>query len=518
MIDFSNSYIPIFFHIPKNAGSFVRSWQKTILENESKDRSFLRSIIVTNENKEHILKLEVLDDQSITDNEAFIKNKYYDKNALEINLSEFKEVKRKSKIKVFSASILSFGFIIHSDLINFIKNTWDRDIKSYMILRDPLQNEWSFYNYITSQLCQHEKRSDEIKSKSFREYLLSEEMSDSWLIRSLVGVKENVDQDDFNKVIKILDNIKIFNIKKSSDVVKTMFKDCYDIDVDVNHNAAINRNESKIPMPSLKEIGLDIVEIFKEKKKYEYKIYNKYAFNSDSEELFENKPNNVKKQNSFFCQNMEFNDHKVIGTWDLSECIDDYLGNTDFKNKRVIDVGAGSGYNSFYMERMGAEVVSHEIPNGNFWDLFKHPNSKKIDKNFNQAMLNGYWYAHEKYGSKNNLFLWDIYKDIPDEVGSFDIAVFSMVLSHFRDPFLALMNVLYKTKEKAILVNTFSEQSSTTGFFYGEEGLWWELSKQCTHCFMEKIGFKLKSEKIVLPYNNDEEQTKEYKCLVFERY
>ena len=167
---------------------------------------------------------------------------------------------------------------------------------------------------------------------------------------------------------------------------------------------------------------------------------------------------------------------------------------------------------------MGAKVVSHEIPNGNFWDFFKHPNSQKIDKNFNQAMLNGYWYAHEKYKSKNDLFLWDIYKDIPDEVGSFDIAVFSMVLSHFRDPFLALMNVLYKTKEKAILINTFTEQPTTTGFFYGEDGLWWELSKQCIHCFMEKVGFRLTSEKIVLPYNNDERQTKEYKCLVFERF
>ena len=517
MIDFLKT-IPIFFHVPKNAGTFVRSWQKTILENESEDRSLLRSIIVTNENKEQILELQVLDDNLITENKVFLKNQHYDKKALEISLCDFKLLDKKEEIKVFSASVLSFGFSVQSDLIQFIKKTWSRNVKLYIILRDPLENEWSFYNYVTTRLCQHEKKPDALKSKSFKEYLLSEEMSDSWLIHNLTKVNGDITESDFNNTVDLLDEFGIFNIKQSSKLIKTMFKDCYGINVDINHNATINKNQSKNPILKKEELGLDLIEKFKKKKKYEYKLYERYTSNANSESFFSKKPKTIKIEECFFCHNMNFGKEKLVGTWDVSRCIIDYLGNTDFKNKRVIDVGAGSGYNSFYMEQMGAKVVSHEIPNGNFWDFFKHPNSQKIDKNFNQAMLNGYWYAHEKYKSKNDLFLWDIYKDIPDEVGSFDIAVFSMVLSHFRDPFLALMNVLYKTKEKAILINTFTEQPTTTGFFYGEDGLWWELSKQCIHCFMEKVGFRLTSEKIVLPYNNDERQTKEYKCLVFERF
>jgi len=517
MIDFLKP-IPIFFHVPKNAGTFVRWNNKIILYNECKYKSCLRTIIIKNENKEQILELQVLDQKKITKNKIFLRDKNSELESLEVSLEDFVFLEEKKDLEVFSASILDSGFLMHDFLINLIEATWSRKSLSYMILRDPLENEWSFYNYITTRLCQKEETAYQIKSNSFKEYITSDEMSDSWLIRNLTKVDGDIKEEHFDKVIEILNNINIFNIKQSSSAVKTMIKDCYGISVDIKHNTIINKNKSKSPMIKKEDIGMEILRKFEQKKQYEYKIFNKYGLNLQFSRFFQNKEENIKKEDCFFCHDMTFNEEKVNGTWDLSKCIDSYLGRVNLKNKRVIDVGAGSGYPSFYMEKMGAEVVSHELPNGNFWDLLKHPNSKGVNPKLNEPIINAYWYAHEKYKSKNDLFLWDIYKDLPEEIGSFDVAVFSMVLSHFRDPFLALMNVLYRTKEKAILINTFTEQPTTTGFFYGEDGLWWELSKQCIHCFMEKVGFRLISEEIVLPYNNEEKQEKLYKCLVFERF
>jgi predicted nicotinamide N-methyase len=38
--------------------------------------------------------------------------------------------------------------------------------------------------------------------------------------------------------------------------------------------------------------------------------------------------------------------------------VDPYLGNFDFVGKRVLDVGAASGFLTFEMEKRGAEVVA----------------------------------------------------------------------------------------------------------------------------------------------------------------
>jgi hypothetical protein len=61
----------------------------------------------------------------------------------------------------------------------------------------------------------------------------------------------------------------------------------------------------------------------------------------------------------------------VGGAWDLRETIDDYLAGFRFAGKRVLDVGAASGFPSFEMEmeRRGAEVVSFDMSPDGRWDI-----------------------------------------------------------------------------------------------------------------------------------------------------
>ena len=48
------------------------------------------------------------------------------------------------------------------------------------------------------------------------------------------------------------------------------------------------------------------------------------------------------------------------GAWDLRGQESAYLGGVDLSGKRVLELGPATGYLTFYMERMGAEVVSFE--------------------------------------------------------------------------------------------------------------------------------------------------------------
>src|SRR4051812_37484330 len=52
---------------------------------------------------------------------------------------------------------------------------------------------------------------------------------------------------------------------------------------------------------------------------------------------------------------------KVGGQWDLRGQVDEYLGGFDFRGKRVLDVGAASGFLTFEMEKRGADVVSFDM-------------------------------------------------------------------------------------------------------------------------------------------------------------
>src|SRR5271154_5004596 len=48
------------------------------------------------------------------------------------------------------------------------------------------------------------------------------------------------------------------------------------------------------------------------------------------------------------------------GVWDLRGHESAYLGGVDFAGKRVLELGPATGYLTFFMERMGAQVVSFE--------------------------------------------------------------------------------------------------------------------------------------------------------------
>ena len=195
----------------------------------------------------------------------------------------------------------------------------------------------------------------------------------------------------------------------------------------------------------------------------------------------------------------------IEGNWDLRENLPEYLGNVDFQNKRVLDVGCASGALSFYMEKNGAEIVSFDLDKNGDWDIvpFAKWQERELIANERKTIIdrlnNAYWLTHRLLKSKANVVYGSVY-DIPDEIGPVDIAVYGSMLLHLRDPFFALQNGLRLTKKTAIVEEILRGQPvKTTEPYLGllpnantvePKDTWWDIRPEWVVQAIGVLGFE----------------------------
>ncbi len=193
----------------------------------------------------------------------------------------------------------------------------------------------------------------------------------------------------------------------------------------------------------------------------------------------------------------------VHGEWDLRGNIDAYLGNFEFRGKRVLDVGAASGFLTFSAEKAGAEVVSYDLSPAQRWDIVPHA---KLDRAATDAdrsrhlqrLNNGYWFCHAANRSKARLVHGAVY-DIPASIGPVDVAIYGSILLHVRDPFLALENGARLAREAVIVADVpplgllgammraprFQPESAKPSL----HDTWWNLPPRLVREYLAVLGF-----------------------------
>jgi SAM-dependent methyltransferase len=217
---------------------------------------------------------------------------------------------------------------------------------------------------------------------------------------------------------------------------------------------------------------------------------------------------------------------EVGGQWDLRGCIEEYLGNYDFSRKRVLDVGTASGFLSFALEKRGAEVVSFDMDDGGRWDIVPQKSVRadleghmKYMREAHSQLKNAYWLAHRRLGSKARVYYGNIY-DIPAELGPFDAAVMGMVISHVRDPFLAMYNVARLCTQHLIIINQIYKARDAVACFAPTpenqmDRVWWVFSEKCIGQMLAVMGFQVirtvKSKPVCLAYGTPSED----RCVTF---
>jgi SAM-dependent methyltransferase len=204
----------------------------------------------------------------------------------------------------------------------------------------------------------------------------------------------------------------------------------------------------------------------------------------------------------FFYQSIDFPDGEFYsGQWDHRATTDVYLGHTDFRGKSVLDVGPGSGFWTFEMERRGADVIAIELSETDEWDMVPHGGSAPIG--IMSAAVAGiqsaFWYSHAKLNSKAKVIRGSAY-NAPQLVQPADIAIMGNVLQHLRDPFLAVERVARVTQERLIVSETLwihdeAFLRSTMMHFFPRAGIpetshsWYQVSPKLVSEWMKILGF-----------------------------
>jgi O-methyltransferase len=199
----------------------------------------------------------------------------------------------------------------------------------------------------------------------------------------------------------------------------------------------------------------------------------------------------------------ELPDGRVLpGAWDLRGHEDAYLGGVDVAGKRVLELGPATGYLTFSMERMGAEVVSfeagfdvpidtmpvkgHDDPQGR-----QQVMQNTIDRNHD-----AWWYLHRTLGSSAKFVQGNIY-DLPADLGTFDITLVGAILLHLREPWGALAQAARLTTEAMIVTEPLQDdlappESNIMRFSPSAEHHvtnWWSIYPGAVVSMLSRLGF-----------------------------
>jgi len=248
--------IPVFYHVPKCAGTYVQNSAFHILNMQM--HNCIRTYLQDQSN--HTVAI------LIGPPTRRVKTRYV--------YQDYQEFKKQMPIKNLQVKCLIIcdqGFSIRQEILGIFKQPQQQ----YMLLRHPYERAYSLYHYLTSNNSKHEPSHGSIQSKSFDQYLQSYEMEDSWLIRQLLNIEDNeiINQQHFNNVCQILDHIVIEDISNADDLLKQMFG------TNNRGNRPIYRNDSKsVQMrPPLSSFDQQIIDKFKERTIWDHKIYNHYV-------------------------------------------------------------------------------------------------------------------------------------------------------------------------------------------------------------------------------------------------
>ena len=144
----------------------------------------------------------------------------------------------------------------------------------------------------------------------------------------------------------------------------------------------------------------------------------------------------------------------------------------DLCGKRVLDVGAATGWNSFELERRGADVVAVDC----------------VD-------LPEFRAARELLNSKVDYRILDVDELSPESIGRFDYVLFFGVLYHLRHPLLGLEKICALTQETAFVESFVTDGDSCTLEFYERDELggqldnWYGPTPKCVEALCRSAGF-----------------------------
>jgi len=278
--------IPVFLHIPKNAGTYVSDWfliafryyRRTYtdwLKNQTPESDTIKSIQIV-ENGFIIARVLIGDSEHFCEKYPYFIEK---RSCTEWDI-EFKNVTHNfiKNLFIFGIIIESHGFKKRHIILNLFKDYY---LHEFLILRDSFSRTQSIFNYNKSEQSKHDYSHGLIKAKTFEEYILSNKLEDSWLIRNLTDIEDSVglDENSFNKAVNALTNVKVYDIKYTDKSIQEAFLNCYNFDsqqIKLNSWDTVTKNETFNKKIKIEELSKNTQLVFLERTYWDNKLYNTF--------------------------------------------------------------------------------------------------------------------------------------------------------------------------------------------------------------------------------------------------
>jgi len=299
--------IPAFYHVPKNAGTYYISMMllffrkfRRMYKQRWIDVQGLKN--KTNKTVESIKNIEIYDDEDDTmilarvlmadplhstlDTSLFSSGSKFQTGYLKTTLSNCSKIKW-SNFFLFSVVIEADGFVIDDKILKIFRDSFVNGKRTnikylkHLILRNPYARARSFFNYITSDKSKHERTHGKIVYSTFKEYLQSLHIEDSWIIRVMCNMPDQEGIEDFHcEFVKdILAEFKVYDISDTDDLLDDVFESCYGIStsdipeewsVNIVKNTSNHKTAEKVEISDLSE---DVRAAFFKRTHHDYLIY-----------------------------------------------------------------------------------------------------------------------------------------------------------------------------------------------------------------------------------------------------
>lgn len=182
----------------------------------------------------------------------------------------------------------------------------------------------------------------------------------------------------------------------------------------------------------------------------------------------------------------------------------------DLRGQTVLDIGTATGFFAFECEKRGAQrVVGTELPDIGDWDT--RGEGTYSARNIPKDNMRDFESARRRLDSRVELIFGSINEPLCDRIGTFDWVIFGALLTHLRDPMLAMANVRHLTKKTAVVISSYAHGVAEPCLRWVRNRRpidWWVPSKSVIPEMLIAAGFSDVSEKgdFVLLHKNGTKQ------------
>ena len=316
------SLLPVFHHIAKNAGTYVLSWAQMLCrqyhislkhnELEHWTSAKIRRALIPLKYRRQltviyctltdltggeygVLSFDKSKDTTTFEKQMnFINSKYPQGLDSSTNIIESLDFVRLVKSK----DILPFCIIIDpmepgwedaEKLINDIVNSSNRkSALHFTVLRDPFKRALSMFNYLKSEDSSHEPTHGTLLSSDFLEYLQSDEVEDSWFLRSILNLPKDTILEPYHMTLadERLRHFRIEDISQVDDLINNVFHGAYGVlqghvplSIIEQH---LDRNETSNKVKiSFNDLDKKVAQAFLDRTYWDRKAWEKYCKNVD---------------------------------------------------------------------------------------------------------------------------------------------------------------------------------------------------------------------------------------------